>query len=217
MKMKMAAALPLVAAALLLPAGSAMADEISAGGTPLAVGDPISGTLSSATSTLQASNTTITCTASTASGTVSTNPGTGNTTDVTGAISSLSFSGTAGPPGSNRCTTNNSTYTTATASVAIPGGGLGATADAQGTAGPDGSFTVSGVSATVTMYPVSGSTVNCTYTGSVTGGVDNSTSKVTFSAQALTKTGGPFVCPANGATFNATYLLQSGGVNIALN
>jgi hypothetical protein len=180
----------------------------------MAPGDPIQVTLSGATVTLQWSNTTFTCTSSSGSASVTGNPGTGSNDDVTGSLAGLTISGTAGPPGSNRCTTNNSTHTTATVSVGIPSGGLPFTADAQGMAGPDGSVALSGTTITVVRYPVSGSTVTCTYAAALTGGFDNGTSKATFISP-MTKTGGPFICGTSG-TFNATYLLASNGYTLAL-
>ena len=181
----------LLTAFSIAPATADTVDELTAGGTNVAVGDSVTANLASANATFATSIGNIVCTASNFASTVATNPAAG-TGEATETVTALAFSS---------CTST----ITGTSGVSS----IGLTTGTTPTATVDDSNPAAialdvSPSVTVVLRTVLGN-IKCVYAGAVAGAIDNTAETITFSGQTVSKqTGSSFACPASGS-FTAAY------------
>lgn len=186
-------------------AASATTIKTTAGAT-VSANATISGSLKVGTSAVLSSGAgNITCTSSSFSGTIGANP---NTPSVTGSLTALTFT---------NCT-DTIPFVTVSSVTTNVGTGANAKVATATYVGAASTFSVSGVTATITF--TSGS--SCTYaptSNPATAQHDSTTSpwnnEFRFNAVPLTRTAGTTVCSST-ATWSSTYVAVSGGVGITI-
>jgi len=183
----------LLTAFSIAPATADTADELTAGGTNVAVGDSVTANLASSNATFSTSIGNIVCTASNFASTVATNPAE-DTAEATETVTALAFSG---------CTSTVS-GTTGVSSIGLTSGTT-PTATVDDDSSADSAITLDvSPSVTVVLKTVLGN-IKCIYAGAVSGAIDNTAETITFSGQSVAKqSGSSFACPASGS-FTAAY------------
>jgi hypothetical protein len=181
----------LLAAFCVAPASADTADDLTAGGANVGVGDSVTAGLASSTATFSTSIGNIVCTASNFAATVATNPAVG-TGEATETVTALAFSS---------CTSTIS-GTSGVSSIGLTSGTTPtATVDDSNPAAI--ALDVS-PSVTVVLRTVLGN-IRCVYAGAVSGAIDNTADTITFSGQPVARqTGSSFACPSTGS-FTASY------------
>ena len=182
-----------------VPAAPALAaaDVLSAGGVDLGVGDVLHGQLAPGTKATffssSGSSTGVTCTSSTFTATITGNPPAPGTATL--SVTEVTF---------GDCATTNIPFVTGVRRITVID--LPYTVSVSS----GGGVTVQGpVGATIVLIPAFGSDISCTYTGSSMSGTEsNTTSAVSFSNQALTRSSGPGSCFGSGL-FGASYVVTT--------